>query len=1360
MSVSILSQPLIDDEIPENSKENSSEKHLNDIKNILKLFELMRSIKVVDNLMIKPALSEDNNIEVCSLTFNSKYLVLGYNNSLVSLLNIDSKESIEILKNDKQLTSIECGKKTNNIAIASDDGIINYWEDIEKNKKPIEFEAHDSKINSMDISIKNTYLASCSDDDTVKIWKIPKFEKYFKIIEEESINKVLFTTDEANIIIGSSDNYIKVLDINSLNILHRFQSETEIISLAFTANTIGKLLASSYESQFMVWDLHKDSLYFEFSSQEIMISNVAFSLDGKYIAAGFQKESFLIRLWNLKSKSIESEIDNHNFPIKKVFFSQDKKFLVGIDEKEIILQKLECKEKDIITTLKKDPNSMALNSDYTNLAIACEENKIEILKFEDLKVTESSFEVPSPAKSLCFGNTDKLKDFIIYGLKNGNVFIKNFVAKIEKRKSINIYEQNSTNEQRIYEGKGCIIAIALCNKDDLLAISETASFNITIYVLDGKKKTILSGHKGQVTCFAFYKDNEYLLSGSNDKSIIKWELKTLNASHKFRGHDGWVTAIAVYQDFAASGSTDNTIIIWNLKYSRQEYAFNGHTGKITSVGFSEHGDFLVSGSFDNFIKVWNLKNKTLEYSISAHSKNISSVIFYKSMNLLISSSNDRTVKLWNFSNNQDIKLFNKSKNANEDLKIEDLKIDELIISPCKKYAIIRKNKLYEVISKFTVEYDLEYYDADEWECYFDEKSFIVLKRNGGECIKVNPQSGENAENETINSNQTNDLNQSYKIKFNELNRLFESGYQNVLHHKYLIAWLKQRTQTSISVNALNCTVGHNKYTGIHFAAYKGLHSKIKELFKNPKVPLKADIFGYSPIRYSIERQNHQCTDLLIKYLITLSNNSQRDIFIASLHAISKDLPLIIRGSSRQLQKFFNVCLYEVADHVYFGETQKSLPIIILNSTMKHELKDFTEYSGKKNKKASSDGKQKRIKKPLLLKSSRIPFDGNFYIVTSFEIVESLIGYENEDIFRTEFIQYIIQYNWNDIEIFIWIIPILQLANVLAVYFSIIFFSNESIIANAIVMILTVLFAAIEITQIIKDASFYFTDFWNYIDLARVLTTGFFYCSLSFWDEESYGFFIFECVIMLFSLIRGISVFRVFESTRYYIRLIFISSEEIIPFMCIFVYSVVSFGVMNIIAKKSDVSLQEIFYMPFAFTVGVIDIDQDTTPLIGFMILLAITINIIIMLNMIISILGDCFDEFQYKADIYNYKEMISVIYEFKCIRRCFGSRESNEEYYHVCIDAFKNSKSCWRGKVLNLRDFVSDFKAKNKRKQNELMEKIDKIEKDKKDEKNRFKRIVGFFEETAQKIDKIEKVEENRFKRIDEHFEKIKGESS
>ncbi|OMJ64982.1 hypothetical protein SteCoe_40236 [Stentor coeruleus] len=81
---------------------------------------------------------------------------------------------------------------------------------------------------------------------------------------------------------------------------------------------------------------------------------------------------------------------------------------------------------------------------------------------------------------------------------------------------------------------------------------------------------------------------------------------------------------------------------------------------------------------------------------------------------------------------------------------------------------------------------------------------------------------------------------------------------------------------------------------------------------------------------------------------------------------------------------------------------------------------------------------------------------------------------------------------------------------------------------------------------------------------------------------------------------------------------------------------------------------------------------------------------IIMLNMIISILGDVFDEFQLNAEIYNFNEMALVILENEQILSSFIGTTENLKYLHVCVHAYESSGSDWKGKVIDIRDFLKD----------------------------------------------------------------------
>ena len=72
-----------------------------------------------------------------------------------------------------------------------------------------------------------------------------------------------------------------------------------------------------------------------------------------------------------------------------------------------------------------------------------------------------------------------------------------------------------------------------------------------------------------------------------------------------------------------------------------------------------------------------------------------------------------------------------------------------------------------------------------------------------------------------------------------------------------------------------------------------------------------------------------------------------------------------------------------------------------------------------------------------------------------------------------------------------------------------------------------------------------------------------------------------------------------------------------------------------------------------------------------------------MLNMIISILGDSFDEFQYKAEIYDSREMTEAVIEVEQIKSLI-SPISVEQYFNICINPLHNLENVCGGRIADL----------------------------------------------------------------------------
>ncbi len=173
----------------------------------------------------------------------------------------------------------------------------------------------------------------------------------------------------------------------------------------------------------------------------------------------------------------------------------------------------------------------------------------------------------------------------------------------------------------------------------------------------GKQNFTFFGQSGEVHAVAISPDGKILVAGGFDNKITGWQLntKTLFSSFFVRNspysHLGFVSALAFSRNrkIIASSSGDKTIRIWGGYTGELKRTLNGHTETVLSIAITPDGQTLVSSSADQTIRLWSINENQQPRILSGHSSWVTCVAIAPDGNTLISGSSDGTIKLWNLS---------------------------------------------------------------------------------------------------------------------------------------------------------------------------------------------------------------------------------------------------------------------------------------------------------------------------------------------------------------------------------------------------------------------------------------------------------------------------------------------------------------------------------------------------------------------------------------------------------------------------------------------------------------------------------------------------------------------------------------
>jgi WD40 repeat protein len=561
------------------------------------------------------------------------------------------------------------------------------------------FEGHSKSVNTASLSSDGKYAVSGSHDMTLRKWEVETgkclhtFDGHGDLVASVSMSSdgryAIPGCGRYPSLAANKKNTLKLLEVETGNILHTFEGHHEYISSVSLSSDSRYVISGSWDKTLKLWNVETGKLLRIFEGHDDSVESVSLSVDRKYTISGSRDKT--LKLWEVETGKCLRTFEGHSGGITSVSLSLDGKYVVsGSGDKTLKLWDVETGK--CLRTFKGHRGGVTsanLSSDGRYVVSGSGDKTLKLWEIESGKCVRTFEGHSAGVNSVALSSDGRyaLSGSLDSTLKLWEVNVKNaaYISEFQLSAFKSFDETKGAQDElrlAITEAEGLITdgkysrAFAKLygawekdnfkdNKYLLRVYQKLYSVSSTRKFAFGRLENTFEGHSAGVNSVALSSDGSYALSGSCDNTLKLWDVETGECLRTFEGHSTAVNSVSLSSDgkHALSGSNDYTLKLWEVTTGKCLRTFEGHRGGVSFVSLHADCRNALSGSYDSTLKLWDLETGECMRTFNGHSDSVHSVSLSADGRYAFSGSSDTTPKLWDIETGECVRTFKEGDSA-------------------------------------------------------------------------------------------------------------------------------------------------------------------------------------------------------------------------------------------------------------------------------------------------------------------------------------------------------------------------------------------------------------------------------------------------------------------------------------------------------------------------------------------------------------------------------------------------------------------------------------------------------------------------------------------------------------------------